>query len=70
MKPLRAQMIHDMQWQRLASKTPKAYVVAASLFLSHIGTCEVERLAVCYDSRFPLHQESPGCVSFAISSIG
>ena len=30
MKPLRAQMIHDMQLQRLAPKTPKASVTAVA----------------------------------------
>jgi len=44
MKPLRAQMIHDMQWQRLAPKTQKAYVTAVA-GLAKFYECSPERLS-------------------------
>ena len=43
MKPLRAQMIHDMQLQRLAPKTQKAYVTAVA-GLAKFYECSPERL--------------------------
>ena len=44
MKPLRAQMIHDMQLQRLASKTQKAYVTAVA-GLAKFYDCSPDRLS-------------------------
>ena len=44
MKPLRAQMIHDMQLQRLAPKTQKAYVTAVA-GLATFYECSPERLS-------------------------
>jgi integrase/recombinase XerD len=43
MKPLRAQMIHEMQVQRLAPKTPKAYVTAVA-GLAKFYECSPDRL--------------------------
>src|SRR2546428_13015726 len=44
MKPLRAKMIHDMQLQRLASKTQKAYVTAVA-GLAKFYDCSPDRLS-------------------------
>ncbi len=44
MKPLRAQMIHDMQLQRLAPKTQKAYVTAVA-GLAKFYECSPDRLS-------------------------
>jgi len=44
MKPLRAQMIHDMQLQRLAPKTQKAYVTAVA-GLAKFYQCSPDRLS-------------------------
>ncbi len=44
MKPLRAQMIHEMQLQRLAPKTQKAYVTAVA-GLAKFYECSPDRLS-------------------------
>src|SRR3989442_10582781 len=44
MKPLRAQMIHEMQLQRLAPKTQKAYVTAVA-GLGKFYDCSPDRLS-------------------------
>ena len=44
MTPLRAQMIHDMQWQRLAPKTQKASVTAVA-GLATFYECSPDRLS-------------------------
>src|SRR2546428_3852943 len=44
MKPLRAQMIHEMQLQRLAPKTQKAYVTAVARF-AKFYQCPPDRLS-------------------------
>jgi integrase/recombinase XerD len=43
MTPLRAQMIRDMPWQRLAPQTQKAYVTAVA-GLAKFYQCSPERL--------------------------
>src|SRR5262245_44542360 len=44
MPPLRAKMIRDMPWQRLAPKTPKAYVTAVA-GLAKFSGCAPDQLS-------------------------
>ena len=57
MTPLRAQMIHDMQLQRLAPKTQTAYVTAVA-GLAKFYQCSPDRLQSRADSHLPA--PSPG----------
>ena len=82
MKPLRAQMIHEMQLQRLAPKTQKAYVTAVA-GLAKFYECSPDRLSpeqmrtslhhLLVERRLAwsaCHQAAAGLKFFSIKTLG